>query len=266
MGAGDLTEQERLRVLRDLGFVPWALRGEQDPPVPAAPPAEVTPVTYAKADAPARRLDERSGEAGAKVAPMPQAEEPPAGAVPTWGALQQAVSTCTRCALAQQRQQTVFGVGAHPARWMIVGEAPGAEEDRRGEPFVGRAGQLLNAILEAVGTSRDEVFITNIVKCRPPGNRDPRPEEAEACSTYLKSQITLVDPRLILALGRVAAQNLLGVDMPVGRLRGRVHEGPEGRPVVVTYHPAYLLRTPAAKRKTWADLRLACSEVPVKAP
>ena len=148
---------------------------------------------------------------------------------------------------------------------MVVGEAPGAEEDRRGEPFVGKAGQLLDAILEAAGTSRDEVFITNIVKCRPPGNRDPRPEEAEACSEYLRGQIARVDPELILAVGRVAAHNLLGVETPVGRLRGRVHEGPDGRPVVVTYHQTYLLRTPAAKRKTWAYLRRACSRVPPQA-
>ena len=263
MGAGDLTEQERHRVLRDLGFVPWKLRDRQDHAVAAAPPDEgLSPPDAVEAPV---RPREAPPEAGAAVVSIPRAEALPEGTEPTWDALQQAVSACTRCGLAQQRHQTVFGVGAHPARWMIVGEAPGAEEDRRGEPFVGRAGQLLDAILEAVGTSRDEVFITNIVKCRPPGNRDPRPEEAEACSGFLKSQITLVNPRLILALGRVAAQNLLGVDTPVGRLRGRVHEGPEGRPVVVTYHPAYLLRTPAAKRKTWADLRLACSEVPVRA-
>jgi len=235
MGAEEVSAPERARILQDLGLVAWSRRAE---------PESVQRVT---------------------AAAEPAAAEPARTAgLPSWEELQQTVSGCTRCALAEQRKNTVFGVGSRTARWMIVGEAPGAEEDRRGEPFVGRAGQLLDAILEAVGTSRDEVFITNIVKCRPPGNRDPRPEEAEACSGYLKTQISLIDPALILALGRVAAHNLLGVETPVGRLRGQVHEGPGGRPVVVTYHPAYLLRTPSAKRKTWDDLRLACSRVPAK--
>jgi DNA polymerase len=140
---------------------------------------------------------------------------------------------------------------------MLIGEAPGAEEDKRGEPFVGRAGKLLDAMLAALGLTRGDVFITNIVKCRPPGNRDPAPEEAAACRDYLTAQIEGVAPTLILALGRVAAQQLLGVETPVGRLRGRVHEGPGNTPVVVTYHPAYLLRTPIAKRKVWDDLKLA---------
>jgi len=174
-----------------------------------------------------------------------------------WDELEVAVSQCDRCALAQGRKQAVFGVGAHDARWLLVGEAPGAEEDRRGEPFVGRAGKLLDAMLEALRVEREEVFITNIVKCRPPGNRDPEPREADACRAYLDKQIEWIKPELILALGRVAAQNLLGVDTAVGRLRGRVHQGPHATPVVVTYHPAYLLRTPIAKRKVWEDLKLA---------
>ncbi len=232
----EVSAPERARILQDLGLVDWSRRAQ---------PQSIQGVPT-------------------KAEPVP-AEPVRIDGFPNWEELQQAVSGCTRCALAEQRRHTVFGVGTRAARWMIIGEAPGAEEDRRGEPFVGRAGQLLDAILEAVGTSRDEVFITNIVKCRPPGNRDPRPEEAEACSQYLQAQIELVDPALILALGRVAAHNLLGVETPVGRLRGQIHEGPGGRPVVVTYHPAYLLRTPTAKRKTWDDLRLACSRVPAKA-
>ncbi len=236
MSAEEVSAPERTRILQDLGLVAWARRAEPQAMQDVTTTAE--PVT---------------------------AEPARTDGLPSWEALQQSVSGCTRCALAEQRKNTVFGVGSRAARWMIVGEAPGAEEDRRGEPFVGRAGQLLDAILEAVGTSRDEVFITNIVKCRPPGNRDPQPEEAEACSQYLQAQIALIDPALILAVGRVAAHNLLGVETPVGRLRGQVHEGPGGRPVVVTYHPAYLLRTPSAKRKTWDDLRLACSQVPPKA-
>jgi DNA polymerase len=144
---------------------------------------------------------------------------------------------------------------------MFVGEAPGAEEDRRGEPFVGRAGQLLNEMLRAVGLSRENVFITNILKCRPPGNRDPRPEEAASCRGYLERQIELVSPTLIVAVGRIAAQRLLDSQDSVGRLRGRLHSlAPRGVPVLVTYHPAYLLRSPGEKRKSWADLLFAMQE------
>ena len=143
---------------------------------------------------------------------------------------------------------------------MIIGEAPGAEEDRRGEPFVGRAGKLLDEMLRAVGLSRDRVFIANILKCRPPNNRDPAKEEAERCRAYLDRQIALVQPKIVLAVGRIAAQQLLESDAPVGRLRGTVHElSPTGIPLVVTYHPAYLLRSPVQKRKSWQDLCLARS-------
>ncbi len=175
-----------------------------------------------------------------------------------WDALAGRVATCSRCALAATRTNTVFGVGDRKARWLIVGEAPGADEDRQGEPFVGRAGQLLNSMLRAAGYDRGQVFIANVLKCRPPGNRDPLPEEARCCLPYLHRQIALLDPDLILCVGRIAAQNLLGVDTPLGQLRGRVHRlQPLGKQVVVTYHPAYLLRSPGEKRKAWADLRLA---------
>jgi uracil-DNA glycosylase len=172
-----------------------------------------------------------------------------------WGDLERRVAACTRCALHAGRTQTVFGVGARDARLMVIGEGPGAGEDRQGEPFVGRAGQLLNAMLKAMGLARADVYIANIVKCRPPQNRDPRPEEAGSCLPYLERQIALVDPQVILCVGRVAAQNLLGTDAPLARLRGRVESfGVERRPVVVTYHPAYLLRTPRDKAKAWIDL------------
>lgn len=165
------------------------------------------------------------------------------------------VAACERCELHASRTQTVFGVGAENARMMIVGEAPGAEEDARGEPFVGRAGQLLNAMLAAIGLERDEVYIANILKCRPPRNRDPLPQEVASCSAYLNAQIDQIDPTLLLAVGRVAAQNLLGVSTPIGKLRGREHVHPgTGKPVLVTYHPAYLLRSPLEKRKAYADL------------
>lgn len=175
-----------------------------------------------------------------------------------WQQLREAVAACTRCILHESRTQTVFGVGDPDADWMIIGEAPGAEEDRQGEPFVGRAGKLLDEILAAIGLDRQGVFIANILKCRPPGNRDPHAAEAEACRGFLERQIALVRPKIILAVGRIAAQQLLQCDTPVGQLRGQVHAlGTAAIPVIVTYHPAYLLRSPGQKRKVWEDLCLA---------
>lgn len=182
-------------------------------------------------------------------------EEPAADGM-DWQQLRGCVSVCTRCALHESRTQTVFGVGNQDADWMIIGEAPGAEEDRRGEPFVGRAGKLLDEMLRAVGQERGSIFIANILKCRPPNNRDPHAEEAAECRHYLERQIELVQPKIILAVGRIAAQQLLETDSPVGRLRGSLHHLGE-IPLVVTYHPAYLLRSPTQKRKAWDDLCLA---------
>jgi DNA polymerase len=155
----------------------------------------------------------------------------------------------------------VFGVGNREAQWLVVGEAPGAEEDRRGEPFVGRAGHLLDAMLRAIGLNRaNNVYIANVLKSRPPGNRDPKPEEVAACLPFLMRQIELLRPRVMLAVGRIAAQNLLATDVPLGRLRGKVHHfGELNTPLIVTYHPAYLLRTPGDKRKAWEDLKFARS-------
>lgn len=194
----------------------------------------------------------------------PDAAELPAPVIGTdcatddWGALQARVRDCTACELHRSRTQTVFGVGDPGASWMVVGEAPGAEEDRQGEPFVGRAGQLLNAMLKAVDLGREQVYIANILKCRPPDNRDPRPGEVACCEAYLHRQLELVRPQLILAVGRFAAQNLLKSDIAIGKLRGKVHYyGKQQIPVVVTYHPAYLLRSPAEKRRAWEDLKLA---------
>lgn len=188
-------------------------------------------------------------------ADVPETQHAEAGGL-DWNELRNCVADCTKCELSATRTQTVFGVGNPNADWMVIGEAPGAEEDRRGEPFVGRAGQLLNEMLGAIGQSRDAVFIANILKCRPPNNRDPQPSEVAACGDYLARQIELVQPKIILAVGKFAAQNLLGSDDPVGRMRGRAHEF-NGIPLVVTYHPAYLLRSPSQKRKSWADLCLA---------
>jgi uracil-DNA glycosylase len=187
--------------------------------------------------------------------PLPSAPVPEAAAA--WEALRTQVLECTRCPLHLTRTQGVFGVGPKRADWLVIGEAPGAEEDRRGEPFVGAAGQLLDAMLRAIGLDRaTNVYIANVLKSRPPGNRDPKPEEVAACLPYLERQIQLLRPKIMLAVGRIAAQNLLATEAPLGRLRGQVHRFGD-TPLVVTYHPAYLLRAPAEKRKAWEDLKFA---------
>lgn len=189
---------------------------------------------------------------------LPVAAAASAGIDDGWAALASRVRDCRRCALHEGRTQTVFGSGSHTAEWMVIGEAPGEEEDRQGEPFVGASGQLLTAMLAAIGLQRDSVFIANVLKCRPPGNRDPKPAEVAECLPHLEQQVAMVQPRLILAFGRVAAQNLLGTEATLGSLRGVVHRfGPLNTPVVVTYHPAYLLRSPGEKRKAWEDLKFA---------
>lgn len=183
-----------------------------------------------------------------------------------WPELRDAVASCTACSLCASRRQTVFGVGHEAAEWMLVGEAPGAEEDARGEPFVGQAGRLLDNMLAAIGLARgaedpaQAVYIANVLKCRPPGNRNPEPGEVAQCEPYLRRQVALVRPRILLVMGRFAAQSLLRTDASIASLRGRVHRiEVDGRsiPVVVTYHPAYLLRNLADKSKSWADLCLA---------
>lgn len=196
------------------------------------------------------------------VAPAPAPDVPPAEHPPELEALRRAVAACTACPLHAGRRQTVFGVGNPGADWMFVGEGPGEEEDRRGEPFVGRAGKLLDNMLRAMQLDRTTVYIANIVKCRPPGNRNPSLDEAAACIGYLRRQIELIQPRLIVALGAVAAQRLLETDRPVGALRGQLHHAAQlACPVLVTYHPAYLLRSPGQKRKAWEDLQLAMREM-----
>jgi len=183
-----------------------------------------------------------------------------------WSALRAAVAGCTACGLCRGRTNTVFGVGHTQAHWMVVGEAPGEQEDRQGEPFVGKAGQLLDHMLQALGLTRQaegeglqparQVYIANVLKCQPPMNRNPQPEEVAQCEPYLARQVALLQPRLILAMGRFAVQSLLQTGEPIGRLRGRVHQY-QGVPTIVTYHPAYLLRNPADKAKAWDDLCLA---------
>jgi len=199
---------------------------------------------------------------------QPAPVEPAAGRTPApldWQGLEQAVAACTACPLCHSRTQTVFGTGSRQAGWMFIGEAPGAEEDARGEPFVGQAGRLLDNMFAAVGLGRERsgdqaVFIANVLKCRPPGNRNPEVAEVAACAPFLRRQIELLAPRLIVVMGRFAAQSLLRTDASIASLRGRVHEVAVGEaryPVLVTYHPAYLLRNLADKSKAWDDLCLA---------
>jgi len=228
----NLTPRQR-SALGLMGIGLWTERRAPTAIADSAAPATAMPVA-----APAPRRD-----------PAPDAE---------WDALREQVLTCTRCVLHKERTQAVFGVGSRVADWMFVGEAPGRDEDRQGEPFVGRAGKLLNSIIAAMGMKREDVYIANINKCRPPENREPRPDEADACRPYLEKQIAMIRPRLIVALGKTAAQNLLKVETPIGRMRGQRYEYPDPKvPVVVTYHPAYLLRSPREKVKVWQDLCFA---------
>jgi uracil-DNA glycosylase len=246
----------RRQYLQAMGVDVWRLRGKAtDLPVVT----ETAPVT-AQIMAVRTPADVSVPAAPAMVAAAGLVATVAVTAAPlTWESLRAEVQRCTKCGLHTSRTQGVFGVGSREAKWMVVGEAPGAEEDRRGEPFVGRAGHLLDAMLRAIGLDRaSNVYIANVLKSRPPGNRDPRPEEVAACLPYLMRQVELLKPRVMLAVGRIAAQNLLSTDAPLGRLRGKVHRfGELNTPLIVTYHPAYLLRTPSDKRKAWEDLKFA---------
>jgi len=242
------TREQQLQYLEAMGIQAWTARHadsdvsvEQEPLIPD-PPVAAVPV----ADTPEPLVPVPDVFDGADIAGL------------DWPALEDQVSECTLCDLHTSRTRTVFGVGNRSADWLVIGEAPGSDEDQQGEPFVGRAGQLLNAMLRAAGLQREQVFIANILKCRPPNNRDPKPEEVTCCEPYLLRQIELIRPRLILAVGRIAAQNLLNTQTPIGKLRGKVHQFRDtGIPVIATYHPAYLLRSPKEKSKSWQDLQLA---------
>lgn len=183
--------------------------------------------------------------------------EPKSSRSNDWQILRQTVANCTACSLHCSRTQTVFGVGNLQADLLVIGEAPGANEDIQGEPFVGRAGQLLDAMLYAIGLTREQIYITNILKCRPPNNRDPLPEEVGHCTPFLEQQIELLQAKLILAVGRIAGQYLLKTNLALSKLRGKIHQfGQQNTPLIVTYHPAYLLRTPLEKHRAYEDLKL----------
>ena len=273
----ELDERQRA-MLAEMGIRVWWPQVQEVPAVPEAQAPERAGAAPTVPTAPAAPVPAAPVVAAPRpvVAVAPPAAHP-SDAVPLppgvdqmdWESLQASVAQCRACGLCQSRKNTVFGVGDRQAQWMVIGEAPGENEDLQGEPFVGQAGKLLDNMLRAVGLSRGVqgqqdgqagVYIANTLKCRPPGNRNPDPVELRTCAPYLVRQVALVQPKIILAMGRFAVQSLLQTTEPIGRLRGRVHHY-QGVPVVVTYHPAYLLRNPADKAKAWADLCLALQTV-----
>lgn len=244
-------DERQVAMLREMGITLWS---PQPDPVPGSVGAPPPPAEREVGEAAA------SHDTSSVVLPELRRAAPAAGL--DWPALREAVTACTACKLCEGRRQTVFGVGNERAHWMIVGEAPGEQEDRQGEPFVGKSGQLLDNMLRAVGLTRGEaeparqVYIANTIKCRPPGNRNPEPDELAKCEPFLIRQVQLVQPKIIVAMGRFAVHSLLRSTEPIGRLRGRVHRY-QGVPLIVTYHPAYLLRNPEDKARAWDDLCLA---------
>ena len=228
-------DELRRHYLSAMGIPLWESRAQ-----PAVRPTPITPG--------APPLQNPVAAVATPPAPLVQAYD--------WNQLEKAVRACRACALHAGRTQTVFGVGNRNAHWLFVGEAPGAEEDKRGEPFVGRAGQLLNAMLFAIGLQREQIYIANVLKCRPPDNRDPQGTEVHCCEPYLLRQIELIAPKIIIAMGRFAAHSLLKTELALSKLRGQ-RLAYHGIPLIVTYHPAYLLRNPIDKRKVWQDLLLA---------
>jgi DNA polymerase len=246
-----MSESRRLAYLQRMGIQVWESR---------VPGAFAPDLEFAEPDESCAPALEPESEPAA----MPVAIDFPHCAS-NWDDLAAQVAGCTRCPLHQGRTRTVFGRGAREAEWMFIGEAPGEQEDLQGEPFVGRAGQLLDEMIRALGLGREEVYIANVLKCRPPKNRDPAPDEAAACEGYLKAQLALVQPKIILAVGRIAAQNLLKTASPIGKLRGQVHDY-ANIPLIVSYHPAYLLRSQTEKRRAWEDLKLALRTFREQAP
>lgn len=269
-------DHRQLAMLREMGIRVWPV-GVPDPVALQAAPLlsnmlESAAAGVASQPVAAAHLDAVAPPQEAATALRVEAGRRPTG-VPTmgWDALRESVRACTACKLCEGRKQAVFGTGSTQAQWLIVGEAPGEQEDLQGEPFVGKSGQLLDAMLRCIGLTRGEadpqhqVYIANTIKCRPPGNRNPQPDELAQCEPFLIRQLELLQPRIILAMGRFAVQSLLRSNEPVGRLRGRVHRY-QGVPLIVTYHPAYLLRNPEDKARAWDDLCLAVETAQAAAP
>lgn len=270
-------DARQIALLQAMNLPAWELRTADGAPEAVAvqdghaaevallddPPAHLAPAPAAVASPPApTRPADPAPEARPIAPPVAPGHRPEGVASMDWPALREAVAGCRACSLCEGRRNTVFGVGHERAEWMIVGEAPGENEDRLGEPFVGQAGKLLDSMLRAVGLTRSEapprqqVYIANVLKCRPPGNRNPLPEEVAQCEPFLRRQVELVQPRIIVAMGRFAVQSLLQTNDAIGKLRGRVHRYHDV-PLIVTYHPAYLLRNLPDKAKAWEDLCLA---------
>ena len=241
----------RLQYLEVMGIESWQLR-QSDPlaalavnePVITVEPVIIAPQNPIPAQTPI------------SAAIVPELIQPVLMPIDHWEVLQNEVANCRKCSLCQTRTQTVFGTGNKNPDWLFIGEAPGEQEDLQGQPFVGAAGSLLTEMIRAIGLSRENIFIANILKCRPPNNRDPHVNEMTACRPFLDRQIALLKPKIIVAVGRIAAQQLLNTNMPIGKLRGKVY-GMNGIPLIVIYHPAYLLRSLSQKSKAWQDLQLA---------
>jgi DNA polymerase len=249
----------RVRFYHELGIYDFYRRGGE----PAAEAIEIETAAEEEADAMAR-AKRSSTIAVTEIDPVPSMrEKDPVAAL---RAIREDIGDCTRCVLHKQgRKQIVFGVGDPRAALMFVGEAPGADEDEQGEPFVGRAGQLLNNMIKAMGLRREDVYIANIIKCRPPGNRTPEREDCATCSPFLMRQIDVVNPKAIVALGAVAAKTLLAINAPMSEMRGRWYDF-RGKRLAVTYHPAFLLRDPRQKKETWKDLQMVMKELGLKPP
>jgi len=258
----DQTIQARIRYYRDLGIHDFYRRAE---PAPASSAIELEPVSVTNPE-PEPPIPPRKATPPPSIRVISTENIPAADRAAALQAIREDIGDCTRCPLAFQGRHTiVFGDGNPVARLMFIGEGPGADEDAQGLPFVGRAGQLLNNMIAAMGLQRSDVYIANIVKCRPPQNRVPEPEEANTCTQFLFRQIDVIRPQVIVALGSTAATYLLGGKSPLARLRGRLHET-RGAKLIVTYHPAYLLRDPTQKKEAWKDLQLAMKELDLKGP
>ena len=260
-----------LRFYRDIGVTDLYRRAVDPAWAALWQPEDSTQISESRSGAPAPEIDvpeenEPIPPRKPIYAPPPVATQvKPADKADALRLIREDIGDCTRCALHKGRNKLVFADGSAEARLMFVGEGPGADEDAQGLPFVGRAGQLLNNMITAMGLKREEVYIANVVKCRPPGNRTPEPEEANTCSPFLFRQIDVVNPEVIVALGATAATYLLGQRQPLAGLRGRVHSF-RGLKLIVTYHPAFLLRDPRQKKEAWADLQIAMRELGLKAP
>jgi DNA polymerase len=247
-----MDDSTRLQYLEIMGVESWQFRQ----PLSVTTTLPIEPTTESAINTGSVAGSVTTAQIIPAEAPVLASVVPSVSAPDNWGVLRQEVTNCTKCSLCTTRTQTVFGTGNQNPDWLFIGEAPGEQEDLQGHPFVGVAGTLLTEMIRAIGLSREQVFIANILKCRPPGNRDPKVEESVACRPFLERQIALLKPKIIVAVGRIAAQQLLGTNETIGKLRGKVYQL-NGIPLVIVYHPAYLLRSLSQKAKAWQDLQLA---------